>query len=174
MTENAPKCSWKEPIKSSFCVRRWGKLFDLCVLSLVHIGGFCPFGRGPCWQNEQGEIKRMFQCDLANNELSASQNVSFSTQNNTMNSRISPHAPVCVQSNWETPSPSKSDPAEIKRSYPHCNMIWTITSFTKQKFKVTNHSSFMLLETKYCLLSKFSQSPACLKTLGSPENNDIT
>ena len=150
------------------------KLFDLCVLSLVHIGGFCPFGRGPCWQNEQEEIKRMFQCDLANNELSASQNVSFSTQNNTMNSRISPHAAVCVQSNWETPSPSKSDPAEIKRSYPHCNMIWTITSFTKQKFKVTNHSSFMLLETKYCLLSKFSQSPACLKTLGSPENNDIT
>ena len=46
-----------------------------------------------------------------------------------------PHAPVYVQSNWETPSPSKSDPAEIKRSYPHYNMIWTITSFTKQKFK---------------------------------------
>ena len=85
-----------------------------------------------------------------------------------------PHAPVYLQSNWETPSPSKSDPAEIKRSYPHYNMIWTITSFTKQKFKVTNHYSFMLLETKYCLLSKFSQSPACLKTLGSPENNDIT
>ena len=98
--ENDRKCSkmlLKRTHISSFVCVAGEKLFDLYVLSLVHIGGFCPFGRGPCWQNEQGEIKRMCQCDLANNELSASQNVSFSTQNNTMNSRISPRPSVCTK-----------------------------------------------------------------------------
>ena len=39
MTENAPKCSWNEPIKSIFCVRCWGKtLWSLCSLPRSHWG----------------------------------------------------------------------------------------------------------------------------------------
>ena len=63
--------------KRVFCAVGGEKFFDLPARSSPQ---FSPSGDsvylddGPCWQNERGEIKRVCECDLGDNQLRATQN----------------------------------------------------------------------------------------------------